>query len=178
MSPKGNKKQAAGKGGKPVKTAEEQLPIRVIARNKRAHHEYLIQEELECGVMLVGTEVKSLRGGRCTLAEAYVTLVEKRGRLEMDLIGCNIPRYSHGNKNNHEPDRVRRLLAHEREMRDWFKRVREKGITIVPLEVYFKGSLVKVKVALVKGKKLHDKRNTERERTDRRDIERELGRRR
>lgn len=151
---------------------------RQVASNKRARHEYLVLEELECGIVLTGTEVKSLRGGRCSLAEAYVTLTERGGRLEMDLVNAHIPEYAQGNVHNHVPTRTRRLLAHTREMRAWFKRVREKGITIVPLEVYFRGSLVKLKVALVQGKKLHDKRQTERERTDQREMDRALGRRR
>ena len=147
---------------------------RSIATNRKARHEYLLLDELECGIALLGTEVKSLRAGHCSLAEAY-------GRIKGDelwLLGANIPEYSHGNVHNHAPTRDRKLLAKKREIAKWSKAVREKGVTIVPLEVFWSGSLVKVTVALAKGKKLYDKRASERERSDKRDMARAAGRRR
>lgn len=147
---------------------------RSIATNRRARHDYHLLDELECGIALVGTEVKSLRAGHCSLAESYGRI--KGG--ELWLLGASIPEYSHGNIHNHVPTRDRKLLAKRREIEKWSKAVREKGVTIVPLEVFWSGSLVKVRLALARGKKLHDKRATERERSDRRDMARALGRRR
>ena len=120
------------------------------------------------GIALVGTEVKSLRAGQCSIQEAYVRI--QKG--ELWLLGSHIPEYAFGNKQNHRPDRERKLLAHRREITKWTKRVRERGLTLVPLEVYFDGPRVKVRIALVRGKKLHDKREAERERSDRREMER------
>jgi len=148
--------------------------IRVLAKNRRATHEFHVLERLECGLVLKGTEVKSLRAGKCSIAEAYGLV--KRG--ELYLIGATIPEYSHGNIHNHAPARERKLLMHRRELRSWDKQVREKGITIVPLALYFKGHLIKVEMALVKGKKLFDKREDVKRRTAKREIEREFTRRR
>lgn len=148
--------------------------VRSIAMNRKARHLYHVLEELECGIELRGTEVKSLRAGRASIAEAYGVL--KGG--EFWLVGATIPEYSHGNINNHEPTRERRLLAHAREVSGWAKAVREKGTTCVPLELYFKAHLVKVRMALVKGKKLADKREDQRERDARREIDRAFSRRR
>ncbi len=147
---------------------------RSVATNRRARHEYLILDELECGIALVGTEVKSLRAGHCNLSQAYARI----HRDELWLIGCSIPEYAHGNINNHVPDRDRKLLAKRREIAKWTKAVREKGVTIVPLEVFWSGSLVKVKIALARGKKLYDKRATDKARTDKRDMDRAMSRRR
>ena len=148
--------------------------IRVLAKNRRATHEFHVLERLECGLVLKGTEVKSLRAGQCSIAEAYGLV--RRG--ELYLIGATIPEYSHGNIHNHAPARERKLLVHKRELRAWDKQVRERGITVVPLALYFKGHLVKVEMALVKGKKLHDKREDVKRRTAEREIERESARRR
>lgn len=142
---------------------------RSIAKNRKAHHSFHILEELECGIELVGTEVKSLRSGQCSLQEAFGRL---RGG-ELWLLGATIPVYSHGNIHNHEPARERKLLVHKREIAKWEKRVREKGITLVPLEVYFQGSRVKVLMALCRGKKLFDKRDDQRKKDAQRDIDRE-----
>lgn len=147
---------------------------RVVTTNKRALHRYHVLDELEVGISLVGTEVKSLREGKCSIQEAYVRV---KGA-ELWLVGAHIPEYTFGNRANHLPERDRKLLAHRREIRRWNKAVREKSVTIVPLEVYFKGSRVKLRIALARGKKLYDKRRVERERSDRRDAERALGRRR
>lgn len=141
---------------------------RSIAKNRRALHEFEVLERLVVGVVLTGTEVKSLRAGRISLQESYV--VVRKG--DLWLLHAHIPEYSHGNRWNHEPTRERKLLAKRREVAKWEKLVKQRGTTIVPLEVYWQGSLVKLEVALVRGKKLHDKRQSEREKQDRREIER------
>lgn len=147
---------------------------RVIAQNRKARHEFLIFEELECGIVLAGTEVKSLRAGQCSLAEAYVQI--KKG--EMFLVGAHIPEYAHGNVMNHKPVHDRKLLIHRRELEQWHKKVKEKGVTMVPLEIYFNGSRVKLAVALCKGKKLYDKRQSQRDKDDKREMDRAQKRRR
>jgi SsrA-binding protein len=147
---------------------------RSIATNRRARHEYHVLEEIECGLALTGTEVKSLRAGRASIAEAYGLV--KKG--ELYLVGATIPEYAQGNVHNHVPDRPRKLLLHKRELGRWERAVREKGITLVPLELYFQGHLVKVRMALVKGKKLYDKRETQKARDAKRDMDRESARRR
>ena len=146
---------------------------RTIARNKRALHEYEVLDRLEVGIVLQGTEVKSLRAGRVSLQEAYVMV--KQG--DLWLMQSHIPEYAQGNVWNHEPTRARKLLAKKREIERWEKSVKQKGTTAVPLEIYWLGSLVKLEIALVRGKKLHDKRQSEREKTDRREMDRELKKR-
>lgn len=152
----------------------EKDSIRRITDNRKALHRFHVLEELECGIELKGTEVKSLRAGHCSVAEAYALV--KQG--ELFLVGAHIPEYSHAGAFSHKPTRSRRLLAHKRELLAWERKAREKGITIVPLSVYFKGSRVKVMLGLCKGKKLHDKRASQREKDDRRDMDRAMSRRR
>lgn len=147
-------------------------PERTIATNKRARFEYHVLEELECGLALRGTEVKTLRQGRCSIQEAWGQI---RGD-ELWLVGANIPEYSHGNVHNHAPDRDRKLLAKRREIDAWHAQVKEKGVTIVPLALYFQGARVKIRLALCKGKKLHDKREDKREKDDRREMDRAVSR--
>lgn len=159
-------------GGAALKA--ERGALRSIARNRRARHEFTILEELECGIQLRGTEVKSLRAGRGSLAEAYGLI--RKG--ELLLVGMHIPPYEFGNVHNHEPTRERKLLAHRRQIAAWTKEVRQRGTTLVPLELYFTGSLVKVRLALARGKKQHDKRQASREREARRQIDQAQGRRR
>jgi len=154
--------------------ARDTEAIRILAKNRKATHEYHVLEKLECGLALKGTEVKSLRQGQASIAEAFGMI--RRG--ELYLIGSTIPPYSHGNIHNHEPARDRKLLLQQRQLGKWDKAVREKGVTIVPLALYFKGHLVKVEMALVKGKKLHDKREDVKRRDSKREIERESARRR
>jgi len=154
--------------------ARDPEAIRVLAKNRRATHEFHVLEKLECGIELRGTEVKSLRSGQCSIAEAFGHF--RQG--ELYLVGATIAEYSHGNIHNHEPTRERRLLAQKRQLLAWDKKVREKGVTIVPLVLYFKGHLVKVEMALAKGKKLYDKREDVKQRDARRDVDRELTRRR
>ncbi len=145
----------------------------MIAQNKRARFEFHVLEEKECGIVLSGTEVKSLRAGRCSIAEAYAFA---RGA-ELWLLNAHIPEYAQGNVHNHAPLRERKLLLHRREIDTWRAAVKEKGVTIVPLAIYFRGARVKVLLALCKGKKLHDKREAQKEREDRREIERAMRRR-
>lgn len=145
---------------------------RSIATNKRARFEFHVIEEMDCGIALTGTEVKVLRQGRCSIQEAWGHV---RGN-ELWLVGANIPEYAHGNVHNHAPDRDRKLLAKRREIDAWHAHVKQKGVTIVPLAIYFQGSLVKVKLALCKGKKLYDKRADKKEKDDKREIERAMSR--
>lgn len=154
--------------------AQKPQERRSIAQNRRARFEFELLEELECGLELRGTEVKSLRGGQGSIGEAFAHF---RGD-ELFLLGAHIPVYAQGNVHNHEPTRPRKLLAHRRELDKWSKAVREKGVTIVPLELYFQGSRVKLRVALARGKKLYDKRQATRDREDRRNMDRALSRRR
>lgn len=146
--------------------------VRVIAENRRARHLYVLLEEIECGVVLMGSEVKSLRGGHCSLAEAYGHV--KDG--ELWLVGAHVREYENATHVCHEPVRDRKLLAHRREVDRWGRAAREKGVTIVPLRVFFKGHLVKVDMALARGKKLFDKREQEKEKTAKREMDRALRR--
>lgn len=147
--------------------------VRAIATNKKARHLYNVLDELEVGVVLVGTEVKSLRQGRASLQEAYARFEEG----ELWLMGATIPEYSHGTHANHVPGRRRKLLAHRREMAKWHKQVTLRGVTMVPLELYFLGHLVKVRLGLVQGKKLHDKREDQKKKDAKRDMDRAMRRR-
>jgi len=148
--------------------------IKVLAKNRRALHEFHVLDRLECGLVLKGTEVKSLRQGQCSIAEAFGYIRDG----ELFLLGATIPVYSHGNIHNHEPARERKCLLAKKELQKWMKQVKEKGTTIVPLSLYFKGHLVKVEMALVKGKQLHDKREDVKQREARREIDRAISRRR
>jgi SsrA-binding protein len=148
--------------------------IKILAKNRRATHEFHVLDRIECGLVLKGTEVKSLRQGQCSIAEAFGRIL----RGELFLFGSTIPVYSHGNIHNHEPARERKCLLQRRQIEKWSKEVRQKGTTIVPLSLYFKGHLVKVEMALVKGKQLHDKREDVKKREAKREIERATSRRR
>lgn len=133
---------------------------KLIASNKKAFHEYHVLDKFEAGVQLTGTEVKSLREGAANLKDAYVTF--KNG--EAFLFNAHISPYAHGNRENHDPVRTRKLLLHRREIEKLHVQVTEKGLTIVPLRLYFKGSRVKAEIGVVRGKKLYDKRETEKKR--------------
>ncbi|AXH94824.1 SsrA-binding protein SmpB [Ornithinimicrobium avium] len=143
---------------------------KVIANNKKARHEYLIEDTVEAGLVLSGTEVKSLRHGRASLAEGYV--VEYGGELWLENV--HIPEYSQGTWTNHAARRRRKLLLHREQIDKLVVKVEQAGHTIVPLSLYFKDGRAKVEIALAKGKKLHDKRQTLRERQDRREAERAM----
>src|SRR5881628_2066018 len=140
----------------------------VIARNKRARHDYHILDTFEAGLVLQGTEVKSLREGKANISDAYGII--KDG--EAFLLNLHISPYERGGYTNHEPTRTRKLLLHRKEIRRLIGAVEREGLTLIPLELYFKKGVAKVALALAKGKKLHDKRDTERQR----DAEREIAR--
>lgn len=141
-----------------------------ICENRRARHEYEVLDTLEAGLCLVGSEVKSLRGGKGSVVEAYVKLEKGQAWL----VDAHISPYDKANRFNHEPRAPRRLLLHKSEIVRWTRKTMEKGLTVVPLRMYFEGPWVKVEIALVRGKKLHDKRDAEREREDRREMDRAL----
>lgn len=131
---------------------------KVIATNKKAFHDYFILEKFEAGIVLQGTEVKAIREGRLNLKDSYATIRAE----EAFLINCHISPYSHGNRENHDPTRTRKLLLHEKEIRKLIGKTQEKGLTLVPLRVYLKRGRVKVELGVARGKKLIDKRETER----------------
>jgi len=154
---------------KPAKTPEPtKNEIQSIARNKRARFDYEILDTWEAGLVLTGTEVKSLRDGRANISDAYG--IVKDG--EVFLLNLHISQYERGGYTNHEPARTRKLLLHRKEIRRLIGAVERQGLTLVPLELYFKNGVAKVALALGKGKKLHDKRDTEKSR----DAEREMAR--
>jgi SsrA-binding protein len=148
-----------------MSVAEKPRPIRPLASNRKVRHDYHVLEAHEAGIELWGTEVKSAREGRVQLKDSFV---EFRNR-EAFLVGVHISPYSHGNRENHAPERPRRLLLKRRELDKLAAAVQQKGLTVVPLEVYLKGSKIKVEIALVQGKKLYDKRETEK----RKELDRE-----
>jgi SsrA-binding protein len=133
---------------------------KLIASNKKAFHDYFVLQKAEAGLALTGTEVKSLRDGKANIKDSYVLF--KDG--EAFLFNAHISPYSHGNLQNHEPERNRKLLLHRREIDKLREQVVEKGLTVVPLRLYFKGGKIKVEIAVVRGKKLYDKRETEKKR--------------
>ena len=141
--------------------------MKLIARNKKAYHEYEILDKLEAGIALTGTEVKSVRDGRINLKEAFARV----RNAEVWLIQCHISPYSHGNVHNHDPVRPRKLLLHKREIRKLIGKIQEKGLTLVPLSVYLKNGKVKIELGLVRGKKTVDKRAAQQERTQKREID-------
>jgi len=144
---------------------------RLIAANKKAFHDYFVDETFEAGIALSGTEVKSLRENRTTLRDAFATV--RRG--EVWLHNVHIAPYSHGNRSNVEPDRTRKLLLHKKEIRYLIGKTKEKGFTLVPLKLYFsENNLVKVELGLARGKKLYDKREAIADRDHKRDVERAL----
>jgi SsrA-binding protein len=141
-----------------------------VATNRRARHEYSILDRYEAGLVLAGTEVKSLRDGKATLQQAYADVRDG----EAWLVGLHVPEYGQGNRANHDPDRPRKLLLHRREIDQLYGRVRERGFTVVPTKLYFRDGRVKGELALARGKELHDKRRDIAARDARRQIEREL----
>ena len=150
--------------------------IKIITSNKKATFEYHIEERFEAGLVLTGTEVKSLRAGKANLQEEYCNVESG----EMILRGCHIAPYDHGNRANHDPIRTRKLLLHRREIEKLDKAARQKGYTIVPVKLYFKNGRAKIEIGLGKGKKLYDKRADIAERDSNRRLDRlksEMGRR-
>lgn len=148
--------------------------IRLIASNRKARRDYFILETFEAGIVLVGTEVKSLRDGKVSLAEAYARYEEN----ELFLVGAHIPEYSHGNRVNHDPTRARKLLLHRREIDRLRTKILERGLTVVPLRIYWRGGRAKVELALVRGKKSYDRRADVAEREAKREMDRAASRER
>ena len=148
------------------KNTKEPEDVQPICRNRRAFHEYHIFDTLECGVVLTGTEVKSLRDGQASLEDAYA----KIDGGEVWLINSDIPEYAMGNRLNHKPKRPRKLLLHRREIAKFAGKASERGYTIVPLRLYFRQGRAKVELAVARGKKQHDKRQTERKAEAQREI--------
>lgn len=146
------------------------MSVKLIANNKKAYHEYFIDDKFETGIELYGTEVKSLRMGKCSIKEAFVKI--EKG--EVYVYGMHISPYEKGNIFNKDPLRVRKLLLHRQEISRLAAKIKEKGYTLVPLQVYFKGSLVKVELGLARGKKLYDKREDIAKKDAKREMERDF----
>ena len=159
-SPDTKDKSAAGKDAKPT--------LKIVSDNRRARHEFEILEVVEAGISLSGTEVKSLRQGKANLADAFARVEED----QMWLYNCHISPYDHGNRFNHDPIRKRRLLMHKKQIVKLKSRIQEKGLTLVPLKLFFKGNWAKVDLALARGKQLYDKRQSIAKRENQRQMER------
>jgi SsrA-binding protein len=157
------------------KVKQDNEDIRVVCRNKRAFHEYEISETLECGLVLTGTEVKSLREGSANLEDSYAKI--EGG--EVWLIGSDIPEYSMGNRMNHKPKRPRKLLLHRREIAKFAGKATQRGFTLVPLRLYFKNGRAKVELGVARGRQMHDKREVQKKAEAQKEIRRAMsGRRR
>lgn len=146
---------------------------KLIAQNKKARHDYFVEESFECGMVLTGTEVKSLRAGRASLVDGYALFHDG----ELFLEGVHIPEYLQGTWTNHEPRRPRKLLMHRSELAKLLGRTKESGVTLVPLSLYFKDGRAKVEIGLARGKKQHDKRAALAAKQASREVNRELARR-
>ena len=144
--------------------------FKLVANNKKAYHDYFIDDKIEAGIELFGTEVKSIRMGKCSVKESFIKI--EKG--EMFIYGMHISPYEKGNIFNKDSLRVRKLLLHKVEIRKLEAKVAEKGYTLVPLQVYFKGSLVKVEIGLARGKKLYDKRQDIAKKDQKREVERDF----
>jgi SsrA-binding protein len=160
-------KTGAGKGNAKEKGDDG---FKVVARNRRARFEYDLIESVEAGIVLTGTEVKSLRNGKASLEESYAGI----DRGEVWLYGCDIPEYLQANRMNHKPKRPRKLLLHRREIAGLIAKASEKGLTLVPLKLYFKDGMAKVEVCVARGRKSYDKREAIKKQDARRDIDRAL----
>jgi len=148
--------------------AKEKTGQKLIASNKTAHRDYEITDTYEAGIVLTGTEVKALRAGKANLKDSYAVVNDD----EIFLREMHVGHYEHGNRYNHDPLRPRKLLLHRREIRRLYGKSREKGLSLIPLRLYFKNSVVKVEIGIGKGKKLHDRRQDIKRREERRDISR------
>ena len=144
--------------------------IKTIANNKKAYHDYFILEKYEAGIELAGTEVKSLRQGRVNLKDSWCSIVKG----ELFVNAMHISPYEHGNIWGRDPMRVRKLLMHKREINKLFGTLQQQGLSLIPLSIYFKGSIVKLEIGLCKGKKLYDKREAAAQKTAKRDIDRAM----
>ncbi|MGO9614364.1 MAG: SsrA-binding protein SmpB [Dissulfurispiraceae bacterium] len=144
--------------------------MKVVCQNRKAYHDYAIEDTIEAGILLLGTEVKSLREGRANLKDSYVLIKDT----EATLLNCHISPYSHGNIMNHDPVRTRKLLLHQGEIQRLRGKLVQKGYTLIPLKLYFKGSFAKVELGLAKGKRLFEKREAIKEREVKREIEKTI----
>ncbi|MBI3592048.1 MAG: SsrA-binding protein SmpB [Nitrospirae bacterium] len=144
--------------------------MKLVCQNRKAYHDYSIEETVEAGIQLLGTEVKSLRDGKANLKDSYVLIKDS----EAFLFNCHISPYTHGNILNHDPLRTRKLLLHRKEIERLKGKMQQKGYTLIPLKIYFKGPFAKVEIGLAKGKKEYEKRETIKEREDKRIIERAM----
>lgn len=142
----------------------------VLARNKRAFHDYMVEDTLECGIQLAGTEVKSIKARKFNFSDSYARVKND----ELWLIGLHISPWSHATEFNHEPLRSRKLLVHRSELKRIRRRATERGFTLVPLDVHLKNGMVKITLGMVKGKKLHDKRQTIKDKDIKREQDREM----
>jgi SsrA-binding protein len=147
---------------------KDKTHVKIISDNRRARHEYELIEFFEAGISLVGTEVKSLRQGKANLTDSFARIEDG----ELWLYNCHIAPYDHGNRFNHEPLRKRRLLMHGRQILKLKSRIQEKGLTLIPLKMFFKGNWAKIDLALAKGKQLYDKRQTISKRDNKRQLDR------
>ena len=155
---------------KPHKSQNDDDGIKIVCRNRRALHNYEIIDSLECGVVLCGTEVKSLRDGYANLEDAYAKIDDN----EVWLIGSEIPEYNMGNRLNHKPKRPRKLLLHRREIGRFAGKATQKGFTLVPLRLYFKEGRAKVELAVARGKQVHDKREAKKKQDAQREMRRAM----
>ncbi|WP_333652726.1 SsrA-binding protein SmpB [Dissulfurispira sp.] len=144
--------------------------IKIVCQNRKAYHDYSIEETIEAGIQLLGTEVKSLREGKANLKDSYVLIKDAK----VILLNCHISPYSHGNILNHDPLRTRKLLLHRKEIERLRGKMQQKGYTLIPLKIYFKGPYAKVEIGLAKGKKQYEKRETIKEREAKRAIEKAM----
>jgi SsrA-binding protein len=144
--------------------------MKIICQNRKAYHDYHIEETLEAGIALSGTEVKSLREGKANVKDSYVIIKDN----EVSLLNCHISPYSHGNMMNHDPLRTRKLLLHRKEINRLRGKTAIRGFTLIPLKIYFKGPFAKVEIGLARGKKLFEKRETIKEKEARREIARAI----
>ncbi len=149
---------------------KETTGIKIIALNKKAGFNYFLSDHLECGISLVGTEIKSVRNNACNLSDAYI--VFRNG--EAEVVNMHISHYKEGNLFNHDPLRSRKLLLHKKEIRWFEQRIKAGGYTVVPTKIYFKKGRAKLEIALAKGKKLYDKRESEKERDDKRAMDKAM----
>ncbi len=147
-----------------------ELGMKIVTQNRKAFHDYSIEETLEAGIALTGTEVKSLREGKANLKDSYVLIKDS----EALLLNCHISPYAHGNIMNHDPLRTRKLLLHKKEIIRLQGKALQKGYSLIPLKIYFKGSRAKVEIGLARGKKMYEKRETIKKREADREIERAM----
>lgn len=166
-------KKDSGKSSSKSKAGTDESGIKIVARNRRARHDYELLEKVEAGIVLTGTEVKSLRNGKANLEDSYAEV----DRDEVWLLGCDIPEYLQANRMNHTPKRKRKLLLHRREIDKLATKSNEKGLTLVPLSIYFKRGMAKVELSVARGRKTYDKREALKKQEAKRDIDRALRKR-